>query len=326
MLSISRVRELAGVVIPVYFSPGVPAGVIRAILEKTLQDHEVFCRPERLVLVVDQGTTAESVLRQAGRSSVLKGLNRVILDEHRAKAGSICAGLRYLLEEGSSELLITRDCDGDHLQEDFSRMATLAEDIGAYTGCELVGVIGARPSLTRPMGWLRKEWERLTNRVLEDMIRYRLAHLNCLPDERFLSGYGADIQSGFRLYSRKAAEAAAQCLDDLPEDPEILTLACEFVPYLALLTQGAVFGQVQRMTMVEQPVSSYQGVDFAKTYGSLLKYVAEAYEIPAEVLAVSFDNGIVGASLYFTDSREDLLRCRKIAVPEAGPLRMAGFL
>lgn len=326
MLSISRVRELAGVVIPVYFSPGVPAGAIRAILEKTLQDHEVFCRPERLVLVVDQGTIAESVLRQAGRSSVLKGLNRVVLKRHRAKAGAISAGLRYLLEEGASELLITRDCDGDHLQEDFTRMATLAEDIGAYTGCELVGVMGARPSLTRPMGWLRKEWERLTNRILEDMIRYRLAGMNSLPDERFLSGYEADVQSGFRLYNRKAAAAAAQCLDDLPESREILTLACEFVPYLDLLTQGAVFGQVQRMTMVEPPVSSYQGVDFAKTYGSLLKYVADAYEIPTEVLTVSFDNRIAGASLYFTDSRGDLLRCRKIAVPEAGPVRMAGFL
>jgi hypothetical protein len=205
-------------------------------------------------------------------------------------------------------------------------MVSLAEDVKLLTGREVVTVMGVRPSLEKPMSWVRQEWELLTNLILLELSSFLLASQGRLIDRRFLNGYLPDIQSGYRVYSRAAAEDTVGSLGSLPEERTIQMLACETVPFVELLLNEGVFAQVQRLTLVEQPVSSLASVDFGKNYGRLLSYLMGRYKIPAEVTFQAVDNYLVNSSLYFSEHRRDLLRFRE-GITDAPPeIRHPGFL
>ena len=139
-------------------------------------------------------------------------------------------------------------------------------------------------------------------------------------------GYPPDIQSGYRVYSRAAAEDTVNSLGSLPEERTIQMLACETVPFVELLLNEGVFAQVQRLTLVEQPVSSLARVDFGKNYGHLLSYLMGRYEIPAEVMLQAVDNHLVDSPLYFSEHRRDLLRFRESITDPPPELRHPRFL
>ncbi|MFZ0430386.1 MAG: glycosyltransferase [Acidobacteriota bacterium] len=320
LLSVGRTRDLSAVVIPVHFAPSVPEGQVREILESLLGEAAVYCRPEHLLTVVDRGTAAERVL--AG----FPGLRIHRLERNKGKAGAVAAGLSDLLATSDARYLVTRDCDGDHAQEDLPRLISLAAFVEGVTGCPVVSVMGARPSLEKPMGWLRDQWERLTNSVLLDALDYALARQGRVLDRRFWSGAAPDIQSGYRVYSRPAAARTAESLESLPDDPDVWTFACEFVPFADLVMAGGVFAQLQRLTQVEQPVTSYGGVDLPRVYGRLLAFVGDRLEIPREILRQCFDNHLIGTSLFFTDSRGALLEARDLIDPGAPEVQRARLL
>lgn len=311
MLSIDQVRDQVAVVVPVYFDPSVPEDRIHDILEPVFRDQAVFCRPEHSLIVVDRHSAAERVLLNSPNAS-FSGLPVHVLSENRAKAGAVAAGLTRIMEESGFQFVITRDCDGDHAAEDIPRLVNMGSDIKEQTHQELVSVIGARPSLEKPMGWVREQWELLTNTVLLDLVNFLLAQERAVVDKRFWGGQDPDLQSGYRLYSRKAAEKAVSCLEALPENRTIWTFSCEYIPFAELMIRGGIFGQVQRLTLVEQPVTSYGSVDLAEAYGSLMSFVSISYEIPTPILVQIFDNAMCSLSLFFTDKKEDLLRCRQL--------------
>ncbi|HUV14853.1 MAG TPA: hypothetical protein VMY18_14515 [Acidobacteriota bacterium] len=325
MLSIDQVRDLVAVVVPVYFDPSVSEDQIYNILEPVFRGQALFCRPERSLVLVDRDTTAERVLLSSPNAS-FSGLPIHVLPENRAKAGAVSAGLARILENPDNRFVITRDCDGDHVAEDIPRLVSLAFEIQDQVENELVSVIGARPSLEKPMGWVREQWELLTNRILLDLVRFSLARTGAVIDERFWGGQDPDLQSGYRLYSRKAAEETVRCIEALPEDRTIWTFSCEYLPFAELMIRGGIFGQVQRLTLVEQPVTSYGSVDLAEVYGRLMVYVASNYEIPASVLLQVFDNAVGSLSLFYTDRREELLRCRRLISVDAPMLRGPQFI
>lgn len=326
MLSIDQARELLAVVVPVYFDPSVEEGTIRGILEGTFSDQALFCRLERTLLVVDRDTRAEAILKNAAPGSSFYNLPLSVLEQNRGKAGAVRSGLAQLLETTSAPYLVTRDCDGDHAAEDLARIVSLAQDIHQDTGKELISVFGVRPSLEKPMGWLREQWEFLINKVFEDVAEFLLAQKGKVLDKRYWNGYPLDAQSGYRLYTRGAAQRAVQCLASVPDEKELLTFACEILPFLALALEGAAVGQVQRLTLVEQPVSSYCRIALSRVYGGLLAYIRDCYDIPASVLLQIFDNHLVASSLYFTDFRSELLECRRRILADAPPPLLPRFL
>lgn len=311
MLRINEVRHRTAVVVPVYFNPDVRRETIQDILEGTFSDQNHFCRKNWLVAVIDQGTTAESVFRNATKNSPLYGVPVVLLEKNRAKAGGVTKGLEYLLSQTGAEFFITRDCDGDHVVEDIPRLASAADELAEKSNSELVSIIGSRPSLEKPMGWVREEWEILTNRVLVDLLKFLMAKQGKIIDQRFWVGDVPDIQSGYRLYNRAAAELAVECLNRLPEDRTILSLACEFVTFAEIVAADGIFGQVQRLTLVEQPVSSFSNLDFANDYGSLLVFLADYFQTERKTLLKIFDNHLPCSSLFFSDQKQNLLRCRR---------------
>jgi glycosyltransferase involved in cell wall biosynthesis len=320
LLSVSRSRDLLAVAVPVYFSSEVPRRTIEIILSGLLEDSDLFCRRDRLLAVVDGDTTAEEVL------SGFEGLRVHRLERNRGKAGAVAAALRVLLDTTDAEFIATRDCDGDHAQEDLPRLVGMAADVMGRTGRDGVAAIGSRPSLSKPMGWLRSQWEWLTNRILLDLLDFASAREDWIVDRRFWSADVPDIQSGYRVYSRRAAEWAVESLNRVPEDRNLLTFACEFVPFADLTMAGGVFGQVLRQTLVEQPVTSYGGVDLAAVYADLLLYVAGELDVSRAALLGIFDNRLAASPLLFTDHRGELARARKILAPDAEPLPLPGFL
>lgn len=311
MLSINQARELTAVVVPVYFQPTVSRETITLILESTFADHELFCLPENLLVVVDGGTKAEAVLRKANSGSPIYDLPLYVLEKNRGKAGAIRAGLDEILKRTQSPYVVTRDCDGDHAIEDIPRMISMAEDIRSDTGSTLISIFGVRPSLEKPMGWFRQEWEGFINRILEDLTDFLAAKTDAVVDKRYWNGYELDAQSGYRVYSRQAARLSVDLLAQLPEDPDVFVFACELVPFIELTLRGGLIGQVQRMTLVEQPVSSFEGVDLPRSYGTLLRYLCEIYRVPADTLLRIFDNHLLTTSLYFSEFRENILECRR---------------
>lgn len=326
MKSVSQIRDRIGLVVPTYFQPSVPEDQIRTILEEVFRDQHLFCHPSRTVVVVDRDTSAEKLFKTASSGSPLYGWRLHSLDQNRAKAGAVEEGLSVLLDSTDAEFFATRDCDGDHLIEDLPRLVNMAVSVSEKTGNTRVGVMGARLSLEKPMGWLREEWEILTNRVLLDLIRFKLAQTGRLIDERFWSGTDADIQSGYRVYSREAARLTVDALENLPEDRTLWTFSCEFVPFAELLLAGGVFGQVQRLTLVEQPVSSYSGVDFAHVYGRLLRFLADRMRVDSGIILSIFDNHAFDASILFADWKEDVLRCRRLLDDRAKSPVFSDFL
>ncbi len=325
MRSIDQIRDLVAVVVPVHFDPSVPENQIYNILEPVFRDQALFCRPERSLVVVDRNTAAERVLSSSPNAS-FSGLPIHVLPKNRAKAGAVAAGLAGVMENSDFQFVITRDCDGDHAAEDIPRLVSMGFDIQEQVENELISVIGARQSLEKPMGWVREQWERLTNRILLDLVRFSLAQAGAVADERFWGGQDPDLQSGYRLYSRKAAEQAVRCLEALPEDRTVWTFSCEYVPFAELMIRGGIFGQVRRLTLVEQPVTSYGSVDLAEAYGRLMVYVGNNYGIPTSVLLQSFDNAVSSLSLFFTDRREELLRCRRLISADAPLSRGPQFI
>jgi hypothetical protein len=320
LLPVARTREVLAVVVPVHFLSSVPEPQIRDILSSVFGEADLFCRRKHLLAVVDRGTTAEKVLQE------FPGLRIHSLQKNRGKAGAIGSGLAELLETSDARYFATRDCDGDHAQEDLSRLVSLAAYVERVTGSSRVAVMGARPSLEKPMGWVRDQWERLTNAVLVDLLQYALARGGRVTDRRFWGGSEPDIQSGYRVYSREAAEQTRDVLTGLPEERDILTFACEFVPFADLVAAGGVTAQAQRFTLIEQPVSNYGGVDFGRVYGRLLAYVADRHDVPRPIVRQIFDNRLVGMSLFFTGAREELFKARRLVDANAPRLSSAPFL
>ena len=310
----AKIHHLTSILIPVHFPPRIGPKVIRETLENTLLGQEAYCRPQNVLLVVDKETPAERVLEEAAPGSPLHGLPLLRLRRNRGKAGAIKLGLEALLDRSEAPFLITRDCDGDHFIEDLPALVRLAQDL---EGDRPVSVFGARPSLMKPMGWLREEWEKLTNALLIDCAVYLAARQEMVVDRRFWNGYSLDLQAGYRLYDRRAARIAISALSDLPDDPKAFVFACEPLPFLELVLEGGRVGQIRCTTRVDQPFSNYADFSLAQHYGGLLKYVGQRYRIPNAVLRTLFDNHLVDSPLYLSEHRDEVLKCRQTLDGEA---------
>lgn len=311
----SKSVSSCAILLPVHFPVDVSEGVIRETLEGTLRGQQAFCPAEQSLLVVDQGTSAERVLETAPAESPLARMPICRLARNRGKAEAVRAGLSYLLEHSQASFFITRDCDGDHAAEDLPRLLRMA-DSAAQGGSRPLSVFGARASWEKPMGWLRQEWERLSNRTLLDLTEYLAARRHAVLDRRFWGGMELDLQSGYRLYNRPAGRLAVQALSELPDDAEVYSLACETLPFIELSLRGGRVAQVQTLTRLGQPFSSYSGLNWPRHYGRLLAFAGQRYGAEPDILLQLFDNHLTESPLYWSDHRQSTLECRRLLAPE----------
>lgn len=308
-------KEGLGVVIPVHFPSDVEPELIGRVLEETLDGQEAFCPHSQCLMVVDRGTRADAVLTQAPASSPLSRVGRDRLERNRGKAGSVCRGIRRLLRDNDLRWIVSRDCDGDHLLDDLPRFLRLAGELESHH--PLFAIFGARSSYAKSMGWVRQEWEKLTNRLFLDCTAYLAATRGQVLDRRYWNRWPLDLQCGYRLYSRQAALLAVQGLEELPDDPEVYTFANEMLPFLDLSLAGGSVGQVPCTSRTGQLFSNYASFDMAARYGRFLAYVVERYEIPADSLHKLVDGRLFASHLFWSDQRQQVLRFRSLLCPQA---------
>ena len=325
MYNTPDILQRMAVVVPVHFNPEEDQSLIRGILENTFRNQDLVCPRENILAIVDSGSTAEEIFQDSHPGSSLYGIRVHTLGKNRCKAGAVREGLEIVLQETGAEFIATRDCDGDHFVEDLPRLVHFLIYAAEITGNSMICVMGSRSSLEKPMGWIRQEWEKLTNDFLTGLIKLKLAGEEKVMDERFWNGNPPDIQSGYRVYSRLAAETAVTCLAGLPEDRHVLNFACEFEPFIDISLAGGFFCQVNRLTLVEQPVSSYRNADYAVDYGSYLRHAIERLGLNRKAALLLFDNSLSRSSLYFTDCRERLLKCRAILGDSQSSLYQAPY-
>jgi glycosyltransferase involved in cell wall biosynthesis len=131
------------------------------------------------VVVVDDGSrdgTAEAA-REAGAEVVSHPVNR-------GKGAALVTGFRTLFARGVSDV-VTVDADGQHLPEEIPRLIEAAEAQVADL------VLGTRDHLFEAMSGTRRTANRLSSRAISWAAGCHIS----------------DIQTGFRLYTRRLVEA-----------------------------------------------------------------------------------------------------------------------
>ncbi|MBV8201338.1 MAG: glycosyltransferase family 2 protein [Acidobacteria bacterium] len=129
------------------------------------------------VLVVDDGSTdgTAAAARRAG-ARVLS------LPVNQGKGAALAAAFRDLFGRGATAV-VTLDADGQHLPEEIPKL------LAAAAGADLV--LGVRDHLFAQMSGLRRVGNRLSSAAISFAAGQRLC----------------DIQTGFRLYSRRLVAA-----------------------------------------------------------------------------------------------------------------------
>jgi len=130
------------------------------------------------VLVVDDGSTDGTAA--AARAA---GARVVSLPENRGKGAALAAAFRDLFGRGFTAV-VTLDADGQHLPEEIPKLLAAAAG-----GADLV--LGVRDHLFAQMSGLRRASNRVSSAAISFVAGQRLR----------------DIQTGFRVYSRRLVEA-----------------------------------------------------------------------------------------------------------------------
>ncbi|MFV2072276.1 MAG: glycosyltransferase family 2 protein [Thermoanaerobaculales bacterium] len=148
---------------------------------------DVVCRTRTLfedVIVVDDGSADDTA--RAARAS---GADVIIHPINRGKGAALRTAFAVLWDR-DYQGAVTLDADGQHLPEEIPRLLKAWDE-----GADLV--LGGRDHLFEEMVWLRRASNSISSRLISFAAGIRLA----------------DIQTGFRIYSRPLLEATG-----FPED------------------------------------------------------------------------------------------------------------
>ncbi|MFN3651810.1 MAG: hypothetical protein ACK47B_19720 [Armatimonadota bacterium] len=310
--------DRVGIVIPAWYPAATPAPEIEKLLLTTLADAASCAAPADVVVVPDgcpAALEAAERLRESMGPAWGAPFELVPLPENQGKGAALAAGIRHLLRrERPPEWIAARDADGDHMLDDLPHLYRIGEQIAGECPGVPVAVIGSRASVHAPLGWVRGEYELLLNDAIVDAVAFALARDGSAWDARYLIQRAPDLQSGYKLYSRTAAELAVRALaEQAPLHPELklLRTGMELVPFVTLALQGAVFGEAGRKSYQDQPVSAYGSLDFPTFYGRKLEWVFRRCEVAPAAAAVMLDSAAARRPLLtHPDGRESFLTMR----------------
>ncbi len=256
--AIETQRRHTGVVIPVYF----PAGGDRAQGVQLLRDtaHSYAAQVENaanVCLSVDGSAhgveAAEEIAAECGVRVVCSATNK-------GKLNGVRHGIAALWENEDLHYFAEVDSDGDHFANELVNLVRAALYVRQRHGGEVL-VLGRRTSRHRPMGFLRGELEELADRVLLDALHYhsfknetplRLEYATAIEEY-------PDFHSGFKLFSRAAAQAALMQKPQLcgVDEDAYYRHGCEAAMTVESLVAGARLVLVNRSTFNEQPVTTF---------------------------------------------------------------------
>jgi hypothetical protein len=313
-------RGRVAAVIPAWFPPDASPEEAGRLLRTTLAGSPVCLLPRDVVVVVDGCPSAQDAaerLRDELGDAWGQPFTLLSLPENQGKGGAVLAGVRVLLERADPpEWIATRDADGDHLIDDLPHLFRAGEQVAAENPAVPVCVIGRRARLDAPMGWLRAEFELLLNEVLIEAVAWALARKGEVWDTRYLVSRAPDLQSGYKLFGRQAAELGMAGLDRADAAFPELRLrrtGMELVPFVTLAVAGAVFAEVERKTFYDQPVTSYGRVDLARFYGAKLGWALRECGLSRRIGLVLVDGALARRPLFCDPGgRERALALREL--------------
>lgn len=162
---------MIAVVIPAYQAEPSVGDVVRRTLAVAAETPDLDT-----VLVIDDGSTDATAerARAAGAEVVSQGFNQ-------GKGTALRTAFGLLFARGYSAV-ITLDADGQHLPEEIPKL------LAARAGADLV--LGTREHLFAEMSRVRRASNRLSSQAISLVAGARLS----------------DVQTGFRLYSRRLIE------------------------------------------------------------------------------------------------------------------------
>ena len=312
------IRRSLGMVIPVWFPPGLTDDQVRENLLTTLEDCEHYLPWGHVVVVVDGDVRSSAIVRELQRACRERyGQMFDVIDgsENRGKGFAVYCGAQWFLNKPDLEYLTIRDADGDHALNDLINLMRLTLALRASEGTEALIIVGRRNHPHRALGWIRGEFETLLNRVLIDAVRFALArHQRVLKAQYFsLSGEYPDLHSGYKVYSRKVCELMVRhTWERLPwVGAEIYRYGVEAVPFVEGAMAGAIVAEVTRTTR-EPDFSGHGGFAHPETNGSVLLWTFLRLGIkPAQAVAI-LDNHLSRLPLW-TDpqGKASLLQLRQ---------------
>lgn len=302
-----------GMIVPVWYPSTASPELVDTLLARALDGCELYCLPERTLLVQDGQPIWQGKIRaQAGR----RGCLYHFLPENMGKGRAVAEGIRLLAGTGV-EFIVTRDSDGDTQVHDLPALAGLAFQMASETASDLIIAAGGRSDRMRPLGLERAQYEQLSDRFIWQALQYDAARQGRRLSEAYFAAYGdwPDIQSGYKVYSAAAANLAADVLTSpaaVADGNLLARCGVETLPAVEILARGGYLGVMARHTDLEQPVSGYRDVDALSMYARPLVWVCQRLGLPAEVAAALLDEGLLRSSLLFDSAKRE----RALAVRE----------
>jgi hypothetical protein len=314
-------RRAVGMVIPVWFPPGLPADHVREHLLATLHDCEHVLPWEHVVLVVDGDARSLAIvqaLQIACRQQHGQAFDLISSADNRGKGAAVLLGVQWFLERQDLAYLTIRDADGDHALNDLVNLMRLALTLHVSEGTEALIIVGRRNHPHRSLGWMRGELETLLNRVLVDAVRFALAQRQHILNTRYfsLSGEYPDLHSGYKVYSRRVCERMVERAWECPPwvGPEIYRYGVEAVPFVEGVMAGATVGEITRLTR-EPDFSGHDAFARSEANASILLWTFLRLAIHARQAAAILDNHITRLPLWTSpEGRESLLQVRRMVL------------
>ena len=320
--AIEEMRLRTGVVIPVYFPEGEGGTLARELLRDNVHAYlQQVDGAQNICLSVDGEQHGRDLVEELAGET---GVQVVCASENKGKLQALRQGVERLCARDDFRYIAVVDMDGDHFANELLNLVRAAEYARSEVGMEEVLVLGRRISKHRPLGFLRGELEELADRVLLDALAYdavvkgrplRLEYATAIEEY-------PDFHSGFKLFSRRAAEGV------FLSDPRLCGASedayfrhgCEAVMTVEALQSGAHLVLVNRSTLNEQPVSSIGLLNRTRMVADKMIWPCRRLEIPPGFVDQWLRNHMPRLLLttLVPQGKEELLEIRKLVLEGVG--------
>lgn len=320
--SMDALRNTTGVVIPVFIPSSTDAVFARRMVADTAAGYAALLSdPGRVCLSVDGSPLGLEAAREAAAQS---GVTVVHYEANRGKLFAVRHGMTRLLAGAKLDYLAVADQDGDHFANELVNFVRAARHVERTAATDRVMVLGQRASRHHPMGLLRGELEELADRVLLDALRYHAAVSGRPLRLEYASPFGEfpDFHSGFKLFSRRTAEAVFvpdPNTAGLPEE-SMSRHAVEAVMTVESILSGALLAVVRRSTFDEQPVTAFGLFNRRRMTADMILWPCRRLSVPREFVAQWIDNCLPHILLgtLVPQGREELTDVRRLVLETYG--------
>ncbi|MBM3277844.1 MAG: glycosyltransferase [Candidatus Handelsmanbacteria bacterium] len=314
--ALAGVRHHTGVVLPVYLT-GADTALGSALLEDTVQALLLLVeRPVAICLSVDGEQNGKEVAEDLARRH---GVSVCCAPRNKGKLQALRLGVAQLGELPGLEYFAAVDADGDHFANELPNLVRAA----LHAGGEVL-VLGRRRSLHRPMGFPRGEFEELADRVLLDALAFHAARIGAPLHLEYATSLEEvpDFHSGFKLFSRGAAQAA------FLQEPQLCGVGehayyrhgVESVLTVEALLSGARLVCVNRSTFDEQPITMFGKLERCQLVADKMVWPCKRLGVPGEFVDQWLRNHIPRLLLgtLVPQGVEELRQVRRLVLQEFG--------